>query len=426
MAASIIESLGYGIVPREGLEYIAVGREEEKKAFLNDIATMEDGGTAIRFIVGDYGSGKSFMLQMIRNEAMNRGFVVVNTDLSPEKRLHGTQKQGLATYKELIASMSTKTKPNGGALTQIIEKWISLIQSEVISEQGIEPGTVEFDKEVKKKVYSVSCEIEFLVNGFDFAKAIVAYYEAFISDDNEKKSQVIRWFRGEYSTKSEAKKDLGINMIVDDHTWFNFIKIFSSFVTQIGYKGIAVFMDELVNLYKIPTKIARDYNYEKLLMIYNEILQGDASHLGIFFGATPECIEDTRTGLFSYGALKSRLENGKYSQMIEKNYLSPIIRLDPLEQNQVLELLMKLSKIHAVKNGYEPNVSSQEVELFIKNEYSRIGARERLTPRDIIRSFIDILNVLCQSPGKKMQDIIGQRENENSESDNDEFAFFEV
>ena len=313
IATTIMNALKGGVVPRIGLEYIAVGRTDEINTLLNDIDIIAEGGATFRFVIGKYGSGKSFLMQIIRNYAMDRGFVVVDADLSPERRFQGSQNQGVATYKELICNMSTKTKPDGGALTQIIEKWISNLQVQVLQETKLDMDTLEFRKEVTRRIYCVVNDIEGMVNGFDFAKAIVAYYEAYYNMDDNKKSNVLRWFRGEYATKSEAKRELGINVIVTDQNWYDFLKIFSSFVVHTGYKGMLIFIDELVNLYKIPTKIARQYNYEKLLMMYNDILQGKANYIGMIMGGTPECMEDTRTGIFSYEALKSRLTSGHYA-----------------------------------------------------------------------------------------------------------------
>ena len=426
IATTIMNALKGGVVPRVGLEYIAVGRTDEINALLNDVDIISDGGATFRFIIGKYGSGKSFLLQIIRNYAMERGFVVVDADLSPERRLQGSQNQGLATYKELISNMSTKTKPDGGALTQIIEKWISNLQIQVMKETNLEFGSMQFRKEVEKRIYYVVNDIEGMVNGFDFAKAIILYYEAFCEMDDDKKSNVLRWFRGEYATKSEAKKILGINLIVTDQNWYDFLKIFASFVVHTGYKGMLIFVDELVNLYKIPTKIARQYNYEKLLMMYNDVLQGKASHIGIIMGGTPECMEDTRTGIFSYEALKSRLTGGKYADHETKDLLAPIIRLEPLSKEEVYVLLEKLSIIHSNLYSYDLSVQKDDLLMFLQKEYSRMGAMTNLTPRDVIRNFIEVLNILYQNPVKTMGEIIGESNYIINEDIEDEFADFEV
>lgn len=408
IAITIMNALKGGVVPRIGLEHIAVGRTDEINALLNDVDIIADGGAAFRFVIGKYGSGKSFLLQIIRNYAMDRGFVVVDADLSPERRLQGSQKQGLATYKELIHNMSTKTKPDGGALTQIIEKWISNLQVQVLKETELEMGSEEFCKEVKKRIYCVVNDIEGMVNGFDFAKAIVLYYEAFCEMDDDKKASVLRWFRGEYATKSEAKRELGINLIITDQNWYDFLKIFASFVVHTGYKGMLIFIDELVNLYKIPTKIGRQYNYEKLLTMYNDVLQGRVSHMGIIMGGTPECMEDTETGIFSYEALKSRLTSGRYSDEVTKDMLAPIIRLEPLSKEEVYVLLEKLKDIHANLYSYEANMCKEDLLLFLQKEYSRVGAFSDITPRDIIRNYIEVLNILYQNPDKTMREVVGE------------------
>jgi ABC-type dipeptide/oligopeptide/nickel transport system ATPase component len=312
----IINSLKGGVVPRVGLPYITVGRETEINALLRDVDIIADGGASFRFVVGKYGSGKSFLLQTIRNYVMDKNFVVVDADLSPERRLQGTKGQGLATYKELIQNMSTKTRPEGGALTLILDRWISNIQSEVATESDLSFNDSEFSKLVEKKIYEVISSLNEMVHGFDFAKLLIIYYKSFLNGDDESKSKVVKWFRGEYANKSEARSELGVNIIITDDDWYEYIKIFAMFLKKAGYNGLLILIDELVNIYKVPNSITRQYNYEKILTMYNDTLQGKARYLGIIMGGTPQCIEDTRRGVFSYEALNPDLKRGASDVMI--------------------------------------------------------------------------------------------------------------
>ena len=312
IASAVINSLKGGVVPRIGLPYITVGRENEINALLHDVDIIADGGASFRFIVGKYGSGKSFLLQTIRSHVMDRNFVVVDADLSPERRLQGTKGQGLATYKELIRNMSTKTRPDGGALTLILDRWISGIQTETASESNLSPDSPEFIKAVEKKIFEVINALNEMVHGFDFAKLLTIYYRATVDGNDEEKAKVVKWFRGEYNTKTEAKSELGVNIIISDDDWYEYIKLFAAFLKMAGYSGILVLVDELVNIYKIPNSITRQYNYEKILTMYNDTLQGKAKYIGIIMGGTPQCIEDTRRGVYSYEALRSRLAEGRF------------------------------------------------------------------------------------------------------------------
>lgn len=432
IATTIMNSLKGGVVPRVGLEYIAVGRGQEIDALLHDIDIISDGGAAFRFIVGRYGSGKSFLLQTIRNYAMGKGFVVVDADLSPERRLTGTKGQGLDTYKELIRNMSSKTKPDGGALLLILEKWISTVQTEVVTETGLSPSDPAFYDEVHKRVYRIANDMESMVNGFDFARAILIYWEAYRQDDDVKKSQIMRWFRGEYSTKTEAKADLGINLIVTDENWYNFIKLFATFLVKAGYKGMLVLIDELVNIFKVPYSVTRQYNYEKMLTMYNDVLQGKAQYIGIIMGGTPQCIEDPHKGVFSYEALRSRLSEGRFASSEMKDLLAPIIRLEPLTSEEMYVLIEKLSDIHANLYGYEKKTTHDDLVYFLKVEYERIGANTHITPREIIRDFIELINITYQNPDKGFSDILygtGFSFAEDTITDekiHEEFAGFEV
>lgn len=409
IANVLINALKGGVVPRTGLEYITVGRTQEIAAILHDIDLIEEGGASFRFIVGKYGSGKSFLLQTIRNHATARGFAVVDADLSPERRFAGTKGQGLATYKELIKNLSTKAKPDGGALPLILEKWISGIQIAVKSRNPelSEGDGKTFDALVEQQIYAVAGSLEGMVNGFEFARAVVLYWKAYRQDDSGLKSNVLRWFRGEYPTRREAKEDLGINFIVTDETWYDFLKIFAAFLVGAGYKGLLVMIDELVNIFKISNSVTRANNYEKILTMYNDVLQGKAQHIGFLMGATPQCIEDKYKGVFSYEALRSRLSEGHFAGGGLKDLTAPIIRLQMLTQEEMYILVEKLLDIHAGLYHYTPGLTGEDLVYFLTVEYNRVGAASHITPREIIRDFIELINILCQNPEKNLKEILG-------------------
>ncbi|MCL1828172.1 MAG: ATP-binding protein [Oscillospiraceae bacterium] len=430
IAGILINSLKGGVVPRVGLEYITVGRAQEIAAILHDIDMISDGGASFRFIVGKYGSGKSFLLQTIRNYATAKGFAVVDADLSPERRFAGTKGQGLATYKELLHNLSTKSKPDGGALPLILEKWISGVQAAVKTQTNLEGEA--FDAEVEKQIFAVAGSLEGMVNGFEFAKAIVAYWRAYRRDDAAKKSNVLRWFRGEYPTRREAKADLDINFIVTDETWYDFLKILATFLVSAGYRGLLVLIDELVNIFKIPNSITRQNNYEKILTIYNDVLQGKAKHIGFLMGGTPQCVEDKYRGVFSYEALRSRLAEGHFATDDIKDLTAPIIRLQMLTQEEMYVLVEKLRDIHAQLYNYAPALTHEDLLYFLTVEYNRVGADTHITPREIIRDFIELSGILHQNPQKSVADILGSNSFEmakgglTDEEIHAEFVEFEV
>ena len=399
ISQTVLNSLKGGVVPRIGLPYITVGRKSEIEALLHDVEIISEGGASFRFIVGRYGSGKSFLLQTIRNYVMDRGFIVADADLSPERRLQGTQGQGLATYRELISNLSTKTKPEGGALTLVLDRWISSIQSDVARETGLVPGDPALAAETDRKIFAVTSSVSELVHGFEFAKLLSAYYRAYIEDDGETKAKVVRWFRGEYSLKREAKEALGVNLIISDDNWYDYLKLFAAFFRLAGYSGMMIMIDELVNIYKIPNSITRQYNFEKMLTMYNDTLQGKAKYLGIIMGATPQALEDKRRGIYSYEALRSRLAEGRFSKPGARDLLAPVIRLEALSAEEMLVLCEKLADMHAGLYNYSRSVTTDDLVAFIKIEYGRIGADQNITPREVIRDFIELLDLLYQNPG---------------------------
>ena len=406
IAQTVLNSLKGGVVPRVGLPYIAVGRKHEIEALLHDVDIIAGGGASFRFIVGRYGSGKSFLLQTIRNYVMDRGFIVADADLSPERRLQGTRGQGLATYRELIGNLSTKTKPEGGALTLVLDRWISAVQSEAVQETGLTPGDAALTQAVDRKIYAVTSAVSELVHGFEFARLLSAYYHAYADGDDETKTKVVRWFRAEYATKRDAKEALDVGIIITDDDWYDYLKLFAAFFRMAGYTGMLLLFDELVNLYKIPNTVTRQYNYEKLLTMYNDTLQGKARYLGILMGATPQAMEDKRRGVYSYEALRSRLAEGKFSRPGARDLLSPVIRLEPLTAEEMLVLCEKLAGMHAGLYGYDRGISDEELADFLKLEYERVGAERNITPREVIRDFIELLDLLYQNPTLNIGELL--------------------
>lgn len=405
IARTLISSLKGGVVPRIGLPYITVGRKNEIDALLHDVEVIADGGASFRFIVGRYGSGKSFLLQTLRNYVMERGFVVVDADLSPERRLQGTKGQGLATYRELVRNMATKTRPEGGALPLILDRWISEIQQQVVTETGLALNDGRLDGLVEQKIGQVIQALNEMVHGFDFARLLTLYYRSYRQGDEATKAKVIQWFRGEFHTKTEARQELGVNIIISDEDWYEYLKIFALFLKQAGYAGLLVCIDELVNIYKIPHAITRQYNYEKILTMYNDTLQGKAHYLGIIMGGTPQCMEDPRRGVYSYEALRSRLAEGHFGGE-HKDLLAPVIRLQPLTSDEMLVLVEKLAEIHGVLYGYDPKVTQEDLAAFIRIEFQRIGADSHITPREVIRDFIEVLDILYQHPELTVEGLL--------------------
>lgn len=391
ISAVIINSLKGGVVPRIGLPYVTVGREREIQALLHDLELVADGGASFRFLVGRYGAGKSFLLQTIRTHAMGNDFVVADADLSPERRLQGGQGQGLATYRELIRNLSTKTRPEGGALALVLDRWVAALREQPDAETALAAQL---------------SPIQELVCGFDFTQVLRLYYRASLEGNDETRAGVVKWLRGEFRTKTEARGELGVNACITDDTWYEYLKLFAQFLVGAGYKGLVVLIDELVNLYKIPNATSRQYNYEKILTMYNDTLQGKAHHLGIVMGGTPQSIEDRRRGVFSYEALRSRLTQGRFASAGLADMLAPVIHLEPLTYEELLVLIEKLADIHAGYFGYERTLTEAQLVGFLKVEFGRVGADTHLTPREVIRDFIEFLDIVCQNPGADVDALL--------------------
>ncbi|NLK38902.1 MAG: DUF2791 family P-loop domain-containing protein [Clostridiales bacterium] len=406
--SALLSSLSAGVVPRSGAPYIAIGRHREIAALLSDLETVSQNGSAIRFIIGRYGSGKSFLIQLIRGYAIDRDFICADADLSPERRLYGSNGTGLATYRELIKNLSSKASPDGGALPKIIARWLSTLQSELV-EEGLSPEEPAFDRSLSTRIHKTVRTFESGVGGFDFAAVLTQYFKASMSGDDAKRSACLRWLRGEFSNKTEARAALGFNVggVINDDNWYDYIKLWALFARIAGYRGFVVFIDECVNLYKITNRISRENNYEKLLSMYNNTLGGRAEGLMMVFGGTPQFLEDTRRGLFGYEALRSRLCDTQFASGSFIDFSGPIIRLRRLSNDELLALISRLTKLHAklYPNG-EGRVTEENMIAFMNLCLSRTSSSELITPREIIRDYLSVLNILVQNDNISFDDIV--------------------
>jgi hypothetical protein len=426
LSAAIINSLQGGVVPRVGLEYIAVGRKREIETVLRDLEYISQGAAAFRFVSGRYGSGKSFFLQALRNFALEKDFICADADLSPEKRLSGSGTQGLETYRELMGRLSTKVRPEGGALEAILQKWIASVKADIIK-GGVPPSDEKFDFQVEEKIFSTVAEMESYAHGYDFAAVVSAYYRAYLSGEDEKKQAALRWLRGEFATKTEARALLSVGEIVTDENWYEYIRLFAAFSARIGCRGFLVFIDECVNLYKISNRQSRENNYEKLLAMYNDVMQGKAESLGLFMAGTPQFIEDERRGLFSYAAIKSRLAENRFARDGYADSGSPVIRLDQLTREEIYVLLERLAGIHAAHFDYTERLGEREFTAFLELVFSAPGAEEFLTPREITRDFLGLLNILHDESGADFDDILRRESFVHAAPEDDGlYADFEV
>ncbi len=424
--SSLLSSISAGVVPRSGAPYIAIGRQDEISAFLSDLEEINEGGGAMRFLIGRYGSGKSFLIQLIRGYALERDFLTADCDLSPERRLCGSGHGGISTYRELMKNLASKSSPDGGALSKIILRWISKLRNDLIAD-GISPDNDRLYVELNRKVHSELDELEFMVGGFDFARVIFEYYVASVSDSessNEKMSACLRWLRGEFSTKTEAKNALGfsVSVIIDDDNWYDFIKLWAILSKKIGYRGLVVFIDEFVNLYKIPNRISRENNYEKILSMFNDTLQGRAPGLDIVFGGTPQFLEDTRRGLFSYEALRSRLCDSRFALDGFKNLIGPVIRLRRLTDDELFALIQRVTVLYSQYYNWECTVTNEDRIKFLNICLSRAGADSMITPREMLRDYMTVLNILMQNPEADFDDVVGSHVKLKTEEKDDELA----
>ncbi|NUF08981.1 ATP-binding protein [Snodgrassella sp. ESL0324] len=394
---AIIQSLKAGVTPKIGIQYIQVGRVNELKAMIQDIQRIEDGGAAFRLIIGDYGSGKTFFMSVVRAIALERKLVTLHADLSPDRRLHATGGQAKNLYSELMKNMSTRNKPDGNALTSVVEKFITQVQKEAESN----------DYSVEKVIHKRLTAISEMVGGYDFAKVIEIYWKASEEDNEHLKACAIKWLRAEYSTKTDARNDLGVRTIISDAFFYDALKIMSLFVRQAGYSGLLVNLDEMVNLYKLSNTQARKSNYEQILRILNDCLQGNAEYIGFLLGGTPEFLLDPYKGLYSYEALQTRLAENNFAKQADViDYSSPALHLACLSPEELYILLKNLRHIYASGDSTKYLVPDDSLTAFLIHCNQTIGEAYFKTPRNTIKAFLDMLTVIEQHPEISWQQLL--------------------
>ncbi len=387
---AILQSLGAGVVPGIGLHHIQVGRKEEVAALVNDLQVVEEGGAAIRFIVGRYGSGKTFFLNLIRNVAMQRKFVVVQADITTERRLYGTGGEARGLFGELMRNLATRSRPEGGALANLVERWVGELDHEVKSSGGTED-------DVKKQLGQRLRSLQELVSGFDFAHVLTRYYEGYHAHNEEVQTAALRWLRAEFSTKTEAREALGVRTIIDDQAFYDYLKLIAAFVRLAGYKGLLINIDELVVLsHRLTNTIARTKNFEAILRIINDCLQGRAQGIAFLFAGTDECLEDRRRGLFSYEALATRLASSRFATDERRDMASPVIKLQNLTPEDCYVLLTNIRRVHAGGEDEQVLLPDEGIVEYLRDCSERMGAAYFQTPRDSVKDFVNLLNLLAQ------------------------------
>jgi len=398
--SAILSSLAAGVVPSLGLPHVQVGRKAEVQALLQDLKRIEDGSAAVRFVVGRFGSGKSFFLNLVQSVALERKLVVAKADITTERRLQGGSGVARSLFTELMRNVATRAKPEGGALSSIVERWVSDVAHQVTSSGGK-------NEDVERRLLELLRPLQELVSGFDFANVLRVYYKSFLAGDEAQQTAAVRWLRGEYATKTEARRDLDVRTIIDDESLYEQLKLFAKFTRIAGYQGLLVCLDELVVLsHRLNNKTSRDRNYEAILRIVNDCLQGSVEGLGFVFAATDECLEDRRRGLFSYEALATRLASNRFATAGLVDLSGPVLKLQNLTAEDCYVLLHNIRRVHARGQDEKRFLPDEGIEAYLSDCNARMGAAYFQTPRETIKDFIGLLSVLEQNPGRPWSELL--------------------
>ncbi|MCP4215951.1 MAG: biotin carboxylase [bacterium] len=408
-ATAVINALTAGVVPKTGIQHITVGRTKEVDACLKALREIQSGHSLMKFWIGEYGCGKSFMLHLLDIVALKQKLVVASTDFTPEKRLYSNDGKATALYSALMNNLSISTKPEGGALITLLEKWLEQVLMETAQQKDIPVDEIRDAKHTDTIKESIMKTINGITDtgSFDFGMVLLKYYEGYVTENDDLCKNAVKWLKGEYTTRMEARRDLGVRVIIDDRNYFHMLKNFAVFFTYIGYSGFMINLDEAGNLYKITHASTRAKNYETILSIYNDCFQGKTSHMFINIAGINEFLENPRRGLYSYSALRTRLEGNLYETARIRDFSQPVIKLLPLSNDEIFVLLQKLKAIFDFHFSLESNIDERDIHRFMESVYNKPGADEFLTPREVIKEFLNILSILRQNPGLSKSQLFG-------------------
>jgi hypothetical protein len=408
-ATAIINSLLGGVVPKIGVQHITVGRSAEVAAIVQALEEVKNGHSLVKFWIGDYGSGKSFMLHLLNLVAMKQKFVVASADFTPSNRIYANDGKSLLLYAAIMDNIAIQTKPEGGALATLLEKWIEQVVVQTAEKYNLSPLEIRKAEHLPLIEQAIQATINEIteVGGFDFARVLLRYYEGYSSGNDSLRRAALRWLKGEFRTKTEARQELGVREIINDDNYYDMLKNWCKLFVSIGYSGFMINFDEAVNLYKISNTPMREKNYEKIMTLYNDCFQGKIGNLFLNFAGTKEFLENPRRGLFSYDALKSRLQSNKYESLEIRDFSQPVIRLQPLSHSEIFALLHQLKEIFDFNYQCQSDFNDADIKNFMEEMFNKPGARDFLTPREVIRDFLNLLSILRQNPQLDKRQLIG-------------------
>ncbi|HCH32411.1 MAG TPA: ATP-binding protein [Oceanospirillaceae bacterium] len=392
----VLKSLRAGVVPADHIDLIQVGRAGEQATLAKDILHISKGGSSVRFVTGAYGTGKTFIGELTRQQGIKQGLVVASAALSPDKRLQARTGETRNLYSALVRSFSTKARPDGTALVNIVERFIlTTLREAHVNNVGPE-----------QHIAFRLGDFEELAGGFDFIKVIQRYWLGLENQDEALKSTALRWLRGEFSSLTDARAALGVRSIIDYRNFFSGLKMLCQFVRMAGYPGLLICLDEMVALHELSHKQARINNFNEILNIVNDCLQGQVQGMGFVFLGTPEFVYDDKKGLFSMPALKSRLAPNVMAKNGLKDVSGPVIELQPLQEMEMDDLLHKLRDLQAYGNAKDYLIDDMELWALLLQCRTVYGDQYFLNPRLAIKTMLDLLAVSEQNPQADVAQLI--------------------
>lgn len=411
-AESIINALKNGNVPPEGVGEICVGRERELEEFDKIFSKVKDGAAVTRFLNGEFGSGKSFFLKLLEERALADNFVVAKVTLSRDVPFNKFE----VVYRSIVASLRCKT---GTSLEHIIEKWTTQLRMMALRE------TTDPYQQERIVIDNINNDLkEVRKHATTFAAAIENYYKLSARGDQETAKYAMAWLSGEKNIPYTIKRQFGVKGDIDRENAFKYLEALSSFLMALKYSGLIILIDEAEHIMTLHTKKLRDTAYDYMRFIYDECSLGRFHNTLFIFAGTPEFFEDPKMGVPSYTALNERIEDVLNTEF--KDLRKPIIRLDGFKKDNLMELSDRLISMHEEVYEWEAKPVRESLDGIIARHEANAELTGYISPRNFVKSFISVLDVVQQNPELRSEeeilDLFEEKEMEFEEFEDEDWV----
>jgi hypothetical protein len=405
----VIDALRGGEAPERCTRYLPIGRKDEIDEFKRLLKDVERGKVATKFINAQFGMGKSILLKRMEAIAIENNFAVSYIDL-PKRAADLPFNKFEIVYTKIVQTLKSKS---GSSFKEIVDNWLLDLKNKAIAMldnplRSEDPVVIRLMKESLDPVREYS---------HSFAVVLENYYMILKTGNDEGAGYALAWLKGDPNMPADKRKFIGVKGTITKEESFNFLKALAIFLKSIGYYGLVVLIDEAENIMNLTPRNSREGAYGNIKTLHaNE--HGLENIMFIFAGTSQLYYEGEQKGIWSYNALYERIKDALHSTY--KNIKEPVIELEGLKREELMEVSEKIIEIHDLAYNWDPRqkMNPPVLEQILDYYESRAGlSGGKVIPRDFIRGFVSVLDVTQQNPEITEEEILGLLEEEKSEEE---------